>query len=515
MAASRVACSSFDIGANGVITITRDKSSYTHTIKFKFGNASGTIATKTTQTRIVWTPAVATLYAQIPNAVSGYGTITCETYDGNTLVGTTTAGFYAYAVKADCLPTVSAVIADTNAATIAVTGNSAILVCYISKPKVTVTATGKNSATIKSVQIYNPVGLVATSTPYTFDTVYSERFIVKVIDSRGYTVEQTFTAADFIDYVPCQFNSITLKRTESTSTTATATLKGYCFNGSFGSLNNTLTVKYRYKTSGGTYGSYTTVSGVTWNADGTFSVSANIPNLSLDETYQFEFVVEDKLSSFVFDEVILGKGTGDLRIGKDYILSKNNIIAGSLENTEWKGFRSRRTLGGNRYEANFGVGNRENKGVTAQELYKFIDGIGSLIGRTEIREDGFLYDSVHNMSFAEIMSTAPSIVGGGAQGNLLLNGGESVAPILFQWGRVNVTPDAANTVFAQKVNFTYAFQGTPFVTLDKATGAPATVDANVGDITSTGFTIYLQRTSAIATSILWFAIGNGSNALPE
>lgn len=89
MAASRVACASFNIGTNTTITITRDKSSYTHTITFKFGSATGTIATKTTQTSIVWSPAAATLYAQIPNSVSGYGTITCQTYDGNTLIGTT------------------------------------------------------------------------------------------------------------------------------------------------------------------------------------------------------------------------------------------------------------------------------------------------------------------------------------------------------------------------------------------------------------------------------------------
>ena len=84
MAASRVACASFNIGTNTSITITKDKSSYTHTLTWKFGNASGTILTKTTQTSIVWTPPAATLYAQIPNAVRGYGTITCQTYDGDT-----------------------------------------------------------------------------------------------------------------------------------------------------------------------------------------------------------------------------------------------------------------------------------------------------------------------------------------------------------------------------------------------------------------------------------------------
>lgn len=514
MAASRVACSSFNIGASGTITITKDKSSYTHTIKFKFGNASETIATKTTQTSIKWTPAAATLYAQIPNTVSGYGTITCETYDGNTLVGTTTAGFYAYAVKKDCLPTVSATIVDTNAPTIAVTGNTGILVCYISKPKVTVNAVGKNSATIKSVQIYNPVGLVATQTPYTFDTVYSKEFIVKVVDSRGYVTEATFNAAGFVNYEPCQFSNIVVKRSETTSTTAVATLKGYCFKGSFGSQSNTLTIKYRYKTSAGTYGSYVTVSGATWNADGTFTVSANIPNLSLDEAYTFEFVVQDKVTSFVFDEVILGKGVGDLRIGKDYILSKNNVIAGSLENTEWKGFRSRRTLSGNRYEANFGVGNREYRGATTQELYRFINNVGSLIGRTELREDGFLYDSIHNMTFAEISATAPTISGDNSRGYMLFNGGD-ISPILVQWGRVHVVPDGANVATTKQVNFLQQFSGLPAVYLQGIHNTSATLELGEGSIAQDGFTLYMKKGNAGNTAVLWLAIGNGSNALPE
>ena len=112
MAKSRVACASFNIGTNTTITITRDASNYTHTI------------TKTANTTIVWSPTASTLYAQIPNTVSGYGTITCETFNGSTSLGTTTAGFYAYAVKNDCLPSVSATIEDTNPNTIAVTGSN-------------------------------------------------------------------------------------------------------------------------------------------------------------------------------------------------------------------------------------------------------------------------------------------------------------------------------------------------------------------------------------------------------
>ncbi len=202
MAASRVACASFNLGTNTTITITRDSKNYTHTLKYSFNGATGTIVTKTTQTTYVWTPPESTFYSKIPNSASGYGTITCETYNGNTLVGTTTAGFYAYAVKTNCVPTVTGAVVDTNASTIAVTGDSSKLVRYLSKPKATLTATAKNSATIKTRQIENPVGLVATTSPYTFDTVYSKEFRFKATDSRGYSTTTIVNVGTFIEYDP-------------------------------------------------------------------------------------------------------------------------------------------------------------------------------------------------------------------------------------------------------------------------------------------------------------------------
>lgn len=512
MAASRVACSSFDIGANAVITITKDKSSYTHTIKYKFGNASGTVTTKTTQTRIVWTPAAATLYAQIPNAVSGYGTITCETYDGNTLIGTTTAGFYAYAVKADCLPTVSATIEDTNPATLAVTGDKTKLICYISKPKVTLTEKAKNSASIKTRQIYNPVGLTATESPYTFDTVYSDVFKVKVTDSRGYTAEETYKT-DFVLYDPCFFYSVAVDRKESTSTVATAILTGFCFNSTFGASNNALTIKYRYK-SDGEYGDYVTIPNPTWNDNGTFSAAVDIPDLSLDKTYIFEFAVEDKLTSFSSEEVILGQSVGDIRIAKDYVQFKNSVYVGDVNNEAWRCFSARRKISGKNYRSNFGTGFGGTAGAAILELYETINNEEKQAGRIELRNDSHLYNMLTSMSFAEMMAMAPSNNNDNAQGYIILNAGSS-SPILIMWGLAHVTPSGANIPTSKRVNFLNQFSGIPYVAVEPLSGVPVQVDTSANYVTETGFDIVLDRINTVTTSIGWFAIGNGSNALPE
>lgn len=514
MAASRVACASFNIGTNTTISITRDNKNYTHTITFKFGSYTGTIATKTTQTSIVWTPDASKLYAQIPNATRGYGTITCQTYNGNTLVGTTTAGFYASAVKENCVPTVATTIVDTNASTIALTGNSAKMVRYLSKPKVTMTVTPKNSATIKSQQIYNPGGLLATASSYTFDTVYGAEWRCTATDSRGYSTTKVDTLA-FVEYDPVHFTTPpVIKRTESTSTTATINVKGYCFKGSFGVVSNTLTLKYRYKLAGGSYGSYVTVT-PTWNTNGTFTASISVPNLSLKEQYTFEVVAQDKLTSFGDgEEIFLTQSIGDLRIAKNYVMTKNNMIVGDKDNEEWRCFKARRKREGINYDANFGAGFTGGGISAVMEVNQIENGVETKLARYDLRKDGYLYNYFSNMSVAEIMSFAPSIVAGGQHGNLLLNGGNS-EPILIQWGRVTVTPTAANTVFKQAVNFSKQFKGIPAVFTEKSTGGPATVFANAGDITSTGFNMYLQRTSATATSIMWVAIGNGTDVLPE
>ena len=511
MAASRIACASFNIGTNTTITITRDNKAYTHTITYKFGSATGTIATKTTQTSIVWNPTASTLYAQIPNAVSGYGTITCQTYNGNTLIGTTTAGFYAYAVKSACVPTVTATVVDTNASTIAVTGDSSKLVCYVSKPKVTLTATAKNSATIKSRQIYNPVGLTATTSPYTFDTVYSKEFRCTATDSRGYSTTIT-KETGFVEYEPCHFTTIpTIKRTESTSTTAILTIKGYCFNGNFGATNNALTLKYRYKTSIGSYGSYVNVT-PTWNVDGTFSITTNITNLSLTETYTFEIIVQDKLTSFGDgEEILLTQGIGDLRVGKNYIMTKNNMIVGDKNNEEWRCFKVRRKLNGHYYDMNYGIG-----GQGGAFEFKKIDGNQEeMLGRFDLRIDGHLYNYLTNMSVTEIMSLAPSSTVDGQQGYFLLNGGDSVAPILVEWGRVNITPTAANTPTLKEIYYTFPFVGYPIVKTEKISGDPSIVDACAYNVNNDRFSICVRRTNTVASSVMWVAIGNGTNALPE
>jgi len=80
--ASSVGCSDFYIESSTNIVINSASNNFTHTLKYAFGNLSGTIVEKTKQTVYAWTPNASNFYQQIKNVQQKVGTITCETYKG-------------------------------------------------------------------------------------------------------------------------------------------------------------------------------------------------------------------------------------------------------------------------------------------------------------------------------------------------------------------------------------------------------------------------------------------------
>lgn len=313
---SSVSCSSFNIGDATTIVISRASDSFTHTVTWAFGNASGTIATKTSATTIGATIPASSLYAQIPNAKSGVGTITCQTYSGDTLIGTSTCNFTAYAKESECIPTVSASIVDTNDTTISLTGSNTKFIKGFSNAKVTISATAKNSASISSYLTSCGDGRTSSTAVTQFNNINSKYISVKATDSRGYSKSVDYTL-DWIEYIRLAFTSITVKRTESTADKANMTIKGNYFNNSFGNVSNSLVLKYRYKEGTGEYTDWTTLTPTI--TDNTFTYTELLENLDHNKEYTFEFMIDDQLMTVYSDPVVLTKGIPVLRVGKDYV----------------------------------------------------------------------------------------------------------------------------------------------------------------------------------------------------
>lgn len=289
---SSVTCTDGYIESSVSININRASDSFTHTLRYAFGSLSGTIATGV-GTSYGWTLPTS-FYAQIPNSKSGVGTIYCDTYSGSTLIGTSSCNFTAYTDESKCKPTVTATIVDSNSTTVALTGDNNKLVKFVSNAKITINATAKNSSSITSRKVACGDGKSGSGTEVTLNKVESGNFTVSATDSRGYTTSITISKT-LINYVNLTLNP-TFYRPEPTTGEVKLQLSGNYFNGSFGSTNNSLTVKYRYKESGGTYKDYKTVTVAI--ANNTYSLNLSLgTGFDYQKSYDFEIVVTDKLNT--------------------------------------------------------------------------------------------------------------------------------------------------------------------------------------------------------------------------
>lgn len=310
---SSVTCADGNIGSATTININRASSTFTHTLTYSFLGLTGTIATKTANTSIGWTIPTS-FYTKIPNANSGKGTITCSTYSGNTLIGTSTCTFNAFVVNSN--PTISGTVEDTNTSAITATGDKNKLIRYISNAKVVITATAKNSATISSVKVVNGSQTKTTSTS-TINSVDSGTFSLSCVDSRGLSASATITKT-LVEYIKPVITGVILNRPSTTSNTINASVQGLCYNGSFGVKTNSFELKWRYKKSTDTsWGNYTTVTATRTGNNFTFSGELG-KNFSYTEAFNFEFVLSDYFMSNTYSATVT-RGLPIIDIGKDDI----------------------------------------------------------------------------------------------------------------------------------------------------------------------------------------------------
>lgn len=310
---SSVTCADGNIGSATTININRASSSFTHTLTYSFQGLTGTIATKTTNTSIGWTIPTS-FYAKIPSANSSKGTITCQTYSGDTLIGTSTCTFNAFVINSN--PSISATVEDTNTSAIQATGDKNKLIRYISNTKVVITATPKNSATISSVKVVNGSQAKITSTS-TINAVDSGTFNLSCIDSRGLSASATITKT-LVEYIKPVITGVILNRPSTTSSIINASVQGLCFNGNFGIGNNTFELKWRYKKSTETtWSSYTIVTATRTGNNFNFSGELG-KNFSYTEAFNFEFVLSDYFMSNTYSATVT-RGLPIIDIGKDDI----------------------------------------------------------------------------------------------------------------------------------------------------------------------------------------------------
>ena len=266
---SGVSCTSPYVGDTAIITINRSDNSYTDTVTYTIGTLTGTIATKTSET--VLSLDTSSMKASIYNEMSTtsqsiQGTITIQTYNASDVsLGTKTATFNLYAKEDECKPTISATIVDTNATTIALTGDNNKIVTGYSNAQVTYTITPRNNATLTSKTIN---GETLGVSPYTITGATTGTFNIVATDSRNFSTTETITKTT-VNYVQLGVNINALYRTAPASDEVQINFQGNYYNGSFGSTTNSLTLVCKYRIKGDA--NWTTLKTLVENTDYTIS----------------------------------------------------------------------------------------------------------------------------------------------------------------------------------------------------------------------------------------------------
>ena len=291
------AVANFNIGNAITVPITKYASMY-DVLVVKIGSTTiTTINNAPNPTTITFTSSeLNTIYGLTTEVQSVEFTFELTTYEDSskaTIVGTTKSTT-ARGYIVGSYPLINSItFEDTNSTTTALTGDSSTMVRYMSNVKVSVSASGVNKATIKSITINNTT---ASNGIVTFNSASSNSFEVKVVDSREFPTTQTKTMP-MIDYVPLTL-SANVYRDEPTNGKVVIDYSGNYFSRSFGSVSNTLTVQYRYIEKGG---SWDNVNWITLNpniySNNTYEQVITIDGFDYQKQYVFQVRATDKLSS--------------------------------------------------------------------------------------------------------------------------------------------------------------------------------------------------------------------------
>lgn len=309
--ASTVTATRAYIGETSQITVTKKNESYTHSIQYWFGSlkgyilADGTTAdeeTKITEKNIGFTIPTS-FYTQIPNDKEGLCTLTIKTYNGETQIGDKQIStFYAEVINNETnQPNLTVNVVDINEKTKALTDVDTKLIKGYSTARVTYSASGKNSASVKSVTIN---GVTVASSPKDLANFSENTIEVVATDSRTFSTKKvpTYTLVEYFEPTI----SIRAKRTAPTENEIKLSFSGNLFNGNFGTVANALSLSWVYRIKGATSwatggtltkGTHYVISGNTFHSGtGSYESEISLGKLfSYENTYEIGVVYSDKL----------------------------------------------------------------------------------------------------------------------------------------------------------------------------------------------------------------------------
>lgn len=308
---SKVSLDRSSLECNGsnkfTIKTNRASSSFTHTITYGFGSTSGTIATGVGDS-CTWTPGK-NLLSQIPNAQSGWGTITCKTYSGSTLIGQSTVDF-TLTVGSTSKPSLSGLTIAEQTSIVSQKAGSNATMALLSTKRVTVTASAKDGASVSSVKVTNngkTVTLSKSGSQYvgSISAVTSGKYTVTVTDSRGLSTSQDVSQT-YYAYAYPTIESASFSRTSQTGSAGSLTASGKYAN----MLSNTVTIQVTR-----TGLSQATISGS--KNSGSWNFTKSYSDLIYTNSYTATIKITDSFGQVAQLNVVLARSQPVFWLGKN------------------------------------------------------------------------------------------------------------------------------------------------------------------------------------------------------
>ena len=337
------------MGNKMTIYTNRYADAFTHNISYQFGNASGTIATGVA-TSTEWTVPVS-LANQIPNATSGTGTITCDTYNGSTKIGTKTVNF-TLNVPSSAIPSVAIAFSEADATMIS--KGWGVYVKNKSKLSVSLTATKSYSSNIKTY-LSNIQGTSYSSSSYTSNILAeygNSNVTATVTDNRGRVSNTASKSLTVIDYFKPTINSATVSRCTVDGTESDeGTYLLFSFAGSIAPVSNknakSFRIGYREKGSTSSYTWLVVSSAYTVSSSSVIltNSSGSKVSFSTDKSYEVRFEAIDSFETTSvdreigtgFDLINLNPSGNSMAIGKISEASPDERKLEIALDTEYKG----------------------------------------------------------------------------------------------------------------------------------------------------------------------------------
>ena len=353
---ANVTGTSSEIGAKTTITIARLTTNFKYNLRYSIKDDAGTehtgtIATGINQDSYEWTvPEI--FYQYWTKGTNKFCTIYCDTYNGNSLIGTKSTNIQIL-VNTNTKPDITNYnFRDMNSKTVALTDDNGKMVQGYSVGHLSFTATLNYYSKVDRVvdEDGNPVDYEIVSNTeqkqvISIEKDYTDFSVIHQIwvwDGRGVVGRiglRTQNMATFppavktivyarVDYIPLTL-SMTAKRPSATTGEIAVAFSGNYFNADFGAVDNTLELSWKYRQKG----VETWTNGGTFVKDTDYEITGNVyeskGNVSLGNIFDYRNIYEiaiyykDKLVD-TFTSKIVTRGLPIFWWNKDGVYDGNN-----------------------------------------------------------------------------------------------------------------------------------------------------------------------------------------------